>query len=53
MITIYAVIIKNEVYSMVLYKCTNMDIDEVRNYILEQYCLEPEEYDLIVDHIEA
>ena len=53
MTTVYAIMVKGDVYSMVLYECINMDIDEVRDYILEQYCLEPEEYDLIVDHIES
>jgi len=53
MTTVYAIIVKNEAYSMILYECTNMEIDEVRDYILERYCLEPEEYDLIVDYIES
>jgi len=53
MTTIYVIMIKGEVYSMILYECTNMDIEEVHEYISERYCLEPEEYDLIVDHIES
>ena len=33
-------------YSMVLYECDNMELEEVQEYLLEKNCLEVEDYEL-------
>lgn len=48
----YRVMVKTDAYSMALYDCTNMTEKEVQEYLLEKNCLEPEEYELIIEKYE-
>ena len=52
MITEYQVRVKVDAYSMPLYECTNMTEKEVEDYLLENNCLEPNEYELIISTTE-
>ena len=50
--TYYNIKVKTDTYSMPLYEYTNMSIKQVEEYLKEKNCLEPEDYELIVDEVE-
>ena len=44
----YTVMVKGDAYSMRLYECDNLEVEQVEDILRERNCLEPEDYELIV-----
>lgn len=45
----YKVHVNTDVYSMSLYECDGMTVEEVESWLLEKNCLEPVEYELMIE----
>jgi len=48
----YTIHVNTDAYSMPLYECDGMTEEEVRSWLLEKNCLEPVEYELMVESTE-